>query len=74
MDARTKEWLSKPSCTVAEVAKMLGMSGPGVIRAIDRGEIRGTRIGKRIIIPTGQLRRILMDDEELAEAGRAAAA
>jgi excisionase family DNA binding protein len=63
LDARTREWLSKPSCSVAQAAELLGMSGPGVIRAIERGEIKGTRIGRRIVIPTAPIRRMLLVDE-----------
>ena len=63
VDPRTREWLSKPSCSVSQAAEMLGMSGPGIINAVERGEIRGTRIGRRIVIPTAQLRKILMLDE-----------
>ena len=63
LDHKTLEALSKPSCSVAQAAALLGLSQPGVIRAIERGDIRGTRIGKRIIIPTGPLRKILMLEE-----------
>jgi len=72
LNTRTREWLSKPSCSVAQAAEMLGMSGPGVIRAIERGDIRATRIGKRIIIPTAQLRKILMLEEPAASSANAA--
>ncbi|MCJ2065894.1 helix-turn-helix domain-containing protein [Methylobacterium sp. J-088] len=71
LDAQTKEWLSKPACSVAQAAEMLGMSGPGVIRAIERGDIRSTRIGKRIIIPTAQIRRMLMLDDAALSANAA---
>lgn len=63
LDSQTREWLSKPSCSVAQAAKMLGLSRPGIINAVDRGEITGTRLGRRIVIPTAAIRKILHIDE-----------
>lgn len=72
LDSDVREWLSSPSCSVAQAAKMLGISKPGVINAIERGELRGTRIGRRIVIPTAQLRKMLMVEDASASMSDAA--
>lgn len=72
LNDQVREWLGRPSCSVAQAAELLGMSGPGVIRAIERGDIRGTRVGRRIVIPTAQLRKILMLDEASGQSTNAA--
>lgn len=66
MDDRTKAILSRPTCSVDDVAEMLGLSRPTIIGAIDRKELAATKFGTRYIIPTAPLRRMLQVDEALA--------
>jgi excisionase family DNA binding protein len=54
MDNEKKLALSKD-----EVAGCLGVSRDSVDRAIRRGEIRVIRFGRRILIPRGELERVL---------------
>lgn len=61
-DAKFDAYLSRPSCSVAQAAEMLGMSRQGILNAIERGDIGAVRIGKRVVVPTAPLRRILMID------------
>ncbi len=42
-----------------EVAEILGLSKVSVYKAAKRGEIPTIRIGKRILVPTADLRRML---------------
>ena len=54
-----RDILDKPSCSVAEFAKLVGLSRNAAYEAIERGEVRAIRFGKRIVVPTLQLRRML---------------
>jgi excisionase family DNA binding protein len=42
-----------------EVARRLGVSRDSVIRAINRGEIKVLRLGRRVLIPQSELSRLL---------------
>ena len=42
-----------------EVARRLGVSRDSVIRAINRGEIKVLRLGRRVLIPQSELPRLL---------------
>lgn len=64
--------LRRPSCSVNQVAEVLGMSRQGVVNAIERGDIQAVRIGKRIVVPTAPLRKMLLIDDGLAAAPAAA--
>ena len=44
---------------MAEAVKILPMSRNGVYSAVRRGEIKTVRLGKKILVPTGPLRRQL---------------
>lgn len=72
LDDRLGACLRRPSCSVAQAAEVLGLSRQGVLNAIERGDISATRIGKRIVIPTAPLRRILLVED--APSAKAAAA
>lgn len=63
LDAR-----AHPRLEVAELAEVLGMSLNGAYYACRRGDIPGVRrVGKRWLIPTASVRRMLMlDDEQVA--------
>jgi excisionase family DNA binding protein len=51
--------LSKPTCTVDELAKVLGIGRRQAYQAVKRGDIPSIRIGKRILISTREIQRTL---------------
>jgi hypothetical protein len=55
--------LQKPSCTVAEFGRAFGLSRNSAYDAVQRGSVEAVRFGRRIVIPTAQLRRLLRLNE-----------
>jgi predicted DNA-binding transcriptional regulator AlpA len=53
------EVLEKPTCTVEEFRKLMGLSKNPAYDAIKRGDVPSIRIGGRIVIPTAPLRQLL---------------
>jgi hypothetical protein len=51
------EILSRPAMTPLDALKVLPLSRNGLYEAIRRGEIKTVRLGKKILVPTGPLRR-----------------
>jgi hypothetical protein len=51
--------LDKPTCTVEEFRRLMGLSKNPAYDAIKRGDIPSIRIGGRIVIPTAPLRQLL---------------
>ncbi|MBM3531159.1 MAG: helix-turn-helix domain-containing protein [Alphaproteobacteria bacterium] len=51
--------LDKPTCTVEEFRKLMGLSKNPAYDAIKRGDIPSIRLGGRIVVPTAPLRRLL---------------
>ena len=49
--------------TVEEAAELLGISRNSAYEAVRRGEIPSVRLGRRILIPTEQLRRLLAGEQ-----------
>ena len=49
----------KPTMTVEEAAALLGLSRSATYRAVQRGEIPALRFGRRILVPTQALKRML---------------
>ena len=45
--------------SVAETARLLGLSREGAYQAIHRGDIPAVRIGKRILVPRAALEQLL---------------
>ncbi len=45
--------------TIAEAAELLGISRSAAYRAVARGEIPTIRIGRRFLVPTAKLYRLL---------------
>jgi excisionase family DNA binding protein len=45
----------KPTFTIEEVGKMLGVSRPAAYRAAQRGEIPTLRLGRRLLVPRSAL-------------------
>ena len=54
-----KDILERPTCTVPEAAAVLGISRDSAYRAAERGDIPSIRIGKRVVVPTARLRKLL---------------
>lgn len=50
---------TKPTLTVTETAEALGVSRGSAFSAVHRGEIPSFRIGRRIVVPTAAVRRLL---------------
>ena len=63
--------LSKPSCTVPEFAELMGLSRNAAYLAIQRGDVKALRFGKRIVVPTIQLRAMLGLEDERPRKGAA---
>lgn len=72
LNERLVAHLRRPSCSVNQVAEVLGMSRQGVVNAIERGDIQAVRIGKRIVVPTAPIRKMLLIDDSLSAAPAAA--
>jgi excisionase family DNA binding protein len=53
---------NQPSMQVDDVAKALGLSRGAAYNAIQTGEIPSIRIGRRIVVPTAAVRRMLLLD------------
>ena len=49
----------KPTLTVEETAKLLGISRGLAFQAVARGDIPSIRIGRRILIPAARLHALL---------------
>jgi len=53
----------RPTLTVDETSKVLGLSRGAAYKAVKDGSIPSIRIGHRILVPTAALRRMLQADE-----------
>lgn len=49
----------QPTLTVVEAAALLGVGRDSLYAAIDRGEVPSLRIGRRLVVPTAALRRLV---------------
>jgi excisionase family DNA binding protein len=54
----------RPTMQVDAVAEALGLSRATVYTAVQTGEIPSLRIGRRIVVPTAAVRRMLQLDKE----------
>jgi excisionase family DNA binding protein len=52
-------WLRRPTIPVNVAAEMLGISRASAFRAVHRGQLPSIRLGRRIVIPTAELRVLL---------------
>ena len=52
-----------PTKTVDQAARLLGIGRSTAFRAVDSGDIPSISIGRRLLIPTAALRRMLQIDE-----------
>jgi excisionase family DNA binding protein len=71
MDAQTRAILRKPTCTVDQFAKIVGISRNAVYDLVRRKEIKAIRLGRRVVISTIHVRRML-DLEDDGHRGAAA--
>jgi excisionase family DNA binding protein len=53
------DWLCQPTVSVEIAAQLLGISRASAFRAVHRGQLPAIRLGRRIIIPTAELRQML---------------
>jgi len=51
--------VSRLTCSVKEVAKILGLGRTATYQGIEKGEIPSIRIGKRILVPRAALEQLL---------------
>lgn len=56
----------EPTLTVERVAAIMSIARQSAYDAIGRGEIPAIRLGKRLLVPTAALRRLLDIDEDRA--------
>lgn len=52
-----------PTLTVERAAEILGVSRQSAYEGVKRGEIPSIRVGRRLIVPTAQLLRLLGVEE-----------
>ncbi len=53
----------RPTLDVMEAAGFLGLSKPSIYAAVQSGELPTIRIGRRLLVPTAKLRKMLgLDD------------
>ena len=53
----------RPAMTVEEAGKLLGISRFAAYEGVRRGEIPSIRIGRRLVVPTVAVRRMLLLDD-----------
>lgn len=53
-------------CSTTEAAKVLGVSSQHVRDMIERGELKGQRLGAKILVPIHELRRLAGEAVETA--------
>jgi excisionase family DNA binding protein len=56
----------QPTLTVDQVADILGTGRSATYEAIKRGELPSIRVGRKIVVPTAAVRRLLEIDEPQA--------
>lgn len=60
------ELLQRPTLTVDELAKLMRVSRNLAYEAVQRNEVAYVRLGRRIVIPTSAVRKMLGIGEEAA--------
>jgi excisionase family DNA binding protein len=58
---------TRPTLTVEETAKLLGISRGLAFQAVRIGDIPAIRIGRRILVPLARLEALLKGDGPLAD-------
>lgn len=59
MDAGILELLSQPTISVQDAGRILNLSRNAAYEAVRRGDLPAKRFGKRIVVLTAPLRRML---------------
>ena len=59
MQKSVRDAINSPATTIPIAGKLLGLSRNKAYEAASRGEIPTLRFGKRIVVPTAPLRRML---------------
>ncbi len=54
--------MQQPTITVTEAGRFLGLGKASAYEAVRRGDIPTIRIGRRLLVPTAALRRLLQLD------------
>jgi excisionase family DNA binding protein len=60
--ALVPEAANQPTMQVDDVAKALGLSRAAAYNGVQTGEIPSIRVGRRIVVPTAAVRRMLQLD------------
>ncbi len=55
---------SRPTLTVPEAGRFLGLARASAYEAAHRGDIPTLRVGRRLLVPTAALRRMLCLDDD----------
>lgn len=63
-DRLVPEPTERPTVTVDEAAQILGISRSSAFSAVRRGDIPSLQIGRRLVVPTAALRRMLQLDAD----------
>ena len=53
------DWRDKPTVTVEQTGEILGIGRNSAYEGVSSGQIPSFRVGRRIVVPTAQLRRLL---------------
>lgn len=51
----------RATCSVPEAGDLLGLSRSAAYRAVDEGQIPTIRLGRRLVVPVPELRRMIGD-------------
>jgi excisionase family DNA binding protein len=54
-----RDWRDRPTVTVEESGEILGIGRNSAYEGVNSGQIPSIRVGRRIVVPTAQLRRLL---------------
>ena len=65
--ALVPEAANQPTMQVDDVAKALGVSRATVYTGVQTGEIPSIKLGRRIVVPTAAVRRMLQLDMSLSD-------
>jgi excisionase family DNA binding protein len=59
MKAEFEEMLSKPTISVPDAGRILGLARNGAYEAVKRGDIPVVRFGNKIRVPTAKLKKMI---------------
>ena len=62
--------MERQTLTVSELGRILGIGRNSAYLAVERGEIRSIRLGKRIVIPRAELERLLAGEQGVGQSKR----